>query len=80
MLTKTYCECTQNPSNIGVEVDLSSAALDDHIERSRANGGIQNVTDHKVNVSPCSPHFWFTEVLKTFSRKLKPLSDFERLR
>jgi hypothetical protein len=80
ILTKTFCEFTQNGSNIVAEIELSSTSLDDHIEGSRTNGGIENITRHKVNVPPGSAHFWFTEVLETFSRKLESSSDLDRLR
>lgn len=80
LLTKTFCEFTQNGSNIVVEIELSSTSLDDHIEGSRTYGGIQNITRHKVNVSPRPAHFWSAEILETFSRKLEFSSDFDRLR
>jgi hypothetical protein len=80
ILTQPLYECTQNDSNIVVEEDLSSTSLDNHIERSRTNGGVQNITHHEVNLSPWPSHSWFTEVLETFSRKLESSSDLDRLR
>ena len=56
ILTKTFCEFTQNGSNIVVEIELSSTSLYGHIEGSRTKRGIQNIPRHEFNVPPGSAH------------------------